>query len=255
MSLSPAATIVLSRAAERPDHRLEFHRKLPTGGRHKMIDALLRDGLIAETQGEYRIGDGSTVIEDASTGLMLTTLILTDTGFRALGRESAAAAMPTETHTAPYAPPRSSALHAGGNDANAACEPPVAATGLVARKPSLREAATALLAAWDASADLAPCIDAIRSSITKPPRASTLHVRRTDTKRAAVLALLRRPEGATIAQIVTATAWAQHTVRGFLANLKRKGVAVEVLDRVRQAGPGSTGAKGSYSIYRISEAG
>ena len=46
MSLSPAATIVLTRAAERPDHRLEFHRKLPTGGRHKMIDALLREGLI-----------------------------------------------------------------------------------------------------------------------------------------------------------------------------------------------------------------
>ena len=47
MSLSPAALIVMTRAAERPDHRLQFHRKLPTGGRHKMIDALLRDGLIA----------------------------------------------------------------------------------------------------------------------------------------------------------------------------------------------------------------
>ena len=47
MSLSPAATIVLTRAAERPDRRLEFHRKLPTGGRHKMIGALLREGLIA----------------------------------------------------------------------------------------------------------------------------------------------------------------------------------------------------------------
>ena len=35
MSLSPAATIVLTRAAERHDRRLEFHRKLPTGGRHK----------------------------------------------------------------------------------------------------------------------------------------------------------------------------------------------------------------------------
>ena len=34
MSLSPAATIVPTRAAERPDRRLEFHRKLPAGGRH-----------------------------------------------------------------------------------------------------------------------------------------------------------------------------------------------------------------------------
>ena len=84
MSLSPAATIVLARAAERPDRRLEFHRKLPTGGRHKMIDALLRDGLIAETHGDYRLGDGALLIEDSATGLMLTTLALTDAGFRAL---------------------------------------------------------------------------------------------------------------------------------------------------------------------------
>ena len=84
MSLSPAATIVLARAAERPDRRIEFHRKLPTGGRHKMIDALLREGLIAETQGDYRLGDGALLIENSTTGLMLTTLALTDAGFRAL---------------------------------------------------------------------------------------------------------------------------------------------------------------------------
>ena len=83
MSLSPAATIVLTRAADRPDRRLEFHRKLPTGGRHKMIDALLREGLIAETQGDYRLGDGALLIESTATGLMLTTLALTDAGFRA----------------------------------------------------------------------------------------------------------------------------------------------------------------------------
>ncbi|MBI0539661.1 DUF3489 domain-containing protein, partial [Roseomonas sp. KE2513] len=48
-----------------------------------------------------------------------------------------------------------------------------------------------------------------------------------------------------------ATGWAQHTVRGFLAGLKKKGHAVEVLERVRQVGPGAQGAKGSYSVYRI----
>jgi hypothetical protein len=48
-----------------------------------------------------------------------------------------------------------------------------------------------------------------------------------------------------------ATGWAQHTVRGFLAGLKKKSHTVEVLERVRQVGPGSQGAKGSYSIYRI----
>ena len=57
MNLSPGATIVPTRAAERPDRRLEFHRKQPAGGRHKMINALLRDGVIAETQGDYRLED------------------------------------------------------------------------------------------------------------------------------------------------------------------------------------------------------
>jgi major membrane immunogen (membrane-anchored lipoprotein) len=30
-----------------------------------MIEGLLRDGLIAETQGDYRLGDGAQKIEDA----------------------------------------------------------------------------------------------------------------------------------------------------------------------------------------------
>ena len=71
-----------------------------------------------------------------------------------------------------------------------------------------------------------------------------------------MLALLRRPEGATIAQVMEATGWQEHTVRGFFAGLKkRQGIAVEVMERVRQVGPNKTGAKGSYSIYRIAEAG
>ena len=51
--------------------------------------------------------------------------------------------------------------------------------------------------------------------------------------------------------MIEATGWAQHTVRGFLAGLKKKGHMVEVLERVRQVGPGAQGTKGSYSIYRI----
>ncbi len=51
-----------------------------------------------------------------------------------------------------------------------------------------------------------------------------------------------------------ATGWAPHTVRGFLAGLKRKGHQVEVLERVRQVGAGQQGAKGSYSIYRLADA-
>ena len=67
--------------------------------------------------------------------------------------------------------------------------------------------------------------------------------------------MLRRSEGATVAQVAEATEWQQHTVRGFFAGLKKKGVAVAVLERVRQVGTGKEGARGSYSIYRVTEAG
>ena len=69
-----------------------------------------------------------------------------------------------------------------------------------------------------------------------------------------MLALLRRTEGATVAQIAEVTSWATHTVRGFLAGLKKKGFTIETPERVRMTGPGKAGAKGSYSFYRIQDA-
>ena len=52
---------------------------------------------------------------------------------------------------------------------------------------------------------------------------------REGTKQALVIEMLRRPEGATIAEIVEATFWASHTTRGFLAGaLKKKlGLAID----------------------------
>jgi hypothetical protein len=55
--------------------------------------------------------------------------------------------------------------------------------------------------------------------------------------------------------VAEATGWANHTVRDFFAGLKKLGITVEVLERVRQVGPNKQGAKGSYSIYRLAEAG
>lgn len=47
--------------------------------------------------------------------------------------------------------------------------------------------------------------------------------RRSNSKQAQIIALLKRPEGATLAQICELTGWLPHTARGTLAgNLKKK---------------------------------
>jgi hypothetical protein len=129
-------------------------------------------------------------------------------------------------------------------------------------RDTLRSAALAVLDAWDDAqgehAGLAEAIERLRQALAAPATArpaSGPRPSRTGTKQAAVLALLRRPEGASGPAIAAATGWAPHTVRGFLAGLKQRGVAVLVHEHVRQVGPGKEGVKGSFTIYRLAEAG
>jgi hypothetical protein len=62
--------------------------------------------------------------------------------------------------------------------------------------------------------------------------------------------MLHRPDDATVAQIAKSTGWAQNAARGCFARLKKKGLTIEVLERVRQVGPNREGARGSCTIYR-----
>ncbi|MEI7608087.1 MAG: DUF3489 domain-containing protein [Rhodospirillaceae bacterium] len=78
---------------------------------------------------------------------------------------------------------------------------------------------TAVLAALRAAAALKLPEPAPQTAARRQPR--------TGTKQEAILALLRRPQGTTLAEIAeTAGNWQFHTVRGFLAGLKKKGFAV-----------------------------
>jgi len=51
---------------------------------------------------------------------------------------------------------------------------------------------------------------------------------RTGTKQATLISMLRAPDGATIEEIMTATGWQSHTVRGAMAGALKKKLGLEV---------------------------
>jgi Protein of unknown function (DUF3489) len=64
---------------------------------------------------------------------------------------------------------------------------------------------------------------------------------RAGTKHAQVVAMLQDRAGTTVAAIMAATGWQQHTVRGFLAGVVRKKLGLNLVSE-----PGDSGR-----VYRI----
>jgi hypothetical protein len=283
--LSDSQHAILSAAAQHEMGLARAPKTLPAAARNAVFRSLIKNNLLTEINApREHVGLGWRQDED---GTWIVARI-TDEGLRAIGidpnegdaREEdeqsaeAIARRNAERRAAMVAAaPVADTAPTGGEDTAEEDAPaeeaePAHAAPTPAPRASLRDTAAAILAAWDDQAarfgthegDLIGALDApmaaLRSLLagksTRVPReANAPRKPREGTKQEQVLAMLRRPEGATVAQLAEATGWAQHTVRGFFAGLKKKGHAVEVMERVRQVGPNKTGAKGSFTIYAI----
>jgi hypothetical protein len=73
--------------------------------------------------------------------------------------------------------------------------------------------------------------------------AASKRASRPDTKQARAIAMLRKPAGATIAAIMAATDWQQHSVRGFLAGTVRKKLGLNLISEQTDKG----------RVYRIKD--
>jgi hypothetical protein len=282
--LSDSQRVILSAAAQHEMGLARAPKTLPAAARNAVFRSLIKNNLLTEINApREHVGLGWRQDED---GTWIAARI-TDEGLRAIGIDpnegDAGTGEPdcsgiegSVPDTAPTVAPGTTP----GESPAPAAEPAQAAPlteeiamldqALAARaatpRASLRDTAAAILAAWDDEAnregDMIGALDApmeaLRTLLAGKPAHTPRDPRaprkpREGTKQEQVLAMLRRPEGATVAQIAEATGWAQHTVRGFFAGLKKKGHAVEVKSRERMVGPNKTGAKGSFTTYALAE--
>ena len=75
----------------------------------------------------------------------------------------------------------------------------------------------------------APTEEPAPDTPTEPKAAPKTRTPREGTKQATLIAMLRAPDGATIEEIMAATGWQSHTVRGAMAGALKKKLGLEVI--------------------------
>ena len=199
--LSDTQSIILSAAAQRSDGNvLPLPGSLRGGAAGKVVNAMLTRGLVREqvtetlTEADAAL---NTIWRNEADGRAVL-LRITPAGLEAIGVER----------------------EGGQDDAGTDAADPGPAGEPAATGPSgATEAAIGSQADRDAAER-----EAAPAARTAAPAGKT----REGSKQALLVDMLKRPEGATIAQIVEATGWQPHTVRGAFAGALKKRLGLTV---------------------------